>query len=83
MAREPEVDMDNFDQREPARFAARFELRFQFLFNPGRAMIFPCDSNGHVDLDSLSERARNNLYFVRTLIGRDYAVPEVVEAVAE
>ena len=36
----------------------RFALRFQSLFNQGRAMVFPCDARGEVDLDALSERAR-------------------------
>ena len=34
---------------------ARYELRFESLFNTGRAYAFPCDRTGHVDLDSLSE----------------------------
>ena len=36
-----------------------YELRFQSLFNSGRAFSFPCDSEGHVDLDSLGDRARD------------------------
>jgi hypothetical protein len=56
---------------------AHFELRFQSLFNEGRALAFPCDAAGHVDLDSLSERARCNYYFARTVIGRDFAMPAV------
>ena len=31
-----------------------YELRFQSLFHEGRALAFPCDSEGHVDLDALS-----------------------------
>ena len=53
----------------------RYELRFQSLFNEGRALAFPCDAEGHVDLDAMSERARNNYYFARTVIGRDFAMP--------
>jgi hypothetical protein len=55
----------------------RYELRFQSLFNEGRALAFPCDAEGHVDLDAMSERARNNYYFARTVIGRDFAMPFV------
>lgn len=57
---------------------ATFELRFQSLFHEGRALAFPCDSEGHVDLDLLSERARGNYFFARTVVGRDYAPPAVL-----
>lgn len=55
----------------------RFELRFQSLFNQGRAMVFPCDERGLVDLDSLSERARENYFYARAVIGFEYATPAV------
>jgi hypothetical protein len=54
-----------------------FELRFQSLFNEGRALAFPCDAAGHVDLDALSERARTNYYYARTVVGREFALPAV------
>ncbi len=54
-----------------------FELRFQSLFNEGRALAFPCDTRGEVDLDALSERARSNYFYARTVIGREFAVPAV------
>lgn len=57
--------------------ACRFELRFQSLFDDGRALAFPCDAAGQVPLDSLSERARNDYFFARTVIGRDFALPAV------
>lgn len=56
----------------------RFELRFQSLFSEGRALAFPCDALGHVDLDTLSERARGNYFFARSVIGRDFATPSVL-----
>lgn len=55
----------------------RYELRFQSLFNQGRAMVFPCDEGGHVDLDALSERARENYFYARAVIGFEYATPSV------
>ncbi len=58
----------------PSR-AARFELRFDSLFHAGRALSFPCDRAGRVDLDALSERARNNYLFARAATGRDFAWP--------
>ena len=57
--------------------SAAFELRFQSLFHEGRGLSFPCDAAGHVDLDALSERARSNYFYARTLIGRDFATPAV------
>ena len=59
---------------------AAYELRFRSLFNPGRGLAFPCDALGHVDMDSLSRRALNNYLFARTLIGREFCVPEVGRA---
>lgn len=61
----------------PETSSQRFELRFQSLFNQGRAMVFPCDERGQVDLDSLSERARENYFYARAVIGFEYATPAV------
>ena len=57
--------------------AGRYELRFQSLFQEGRALAFPCDAAGHVDLDALSERARHNYLYARTVVGREFATPAV------
>jgi len=57
--------------------AGNYELRFQSLFIPGRALCFPCDAGGVVDLDRLSERARQNYLFARAVVGRDFAAPMV------
>lgn len=54
-----------------------YEMRFRSLFHEGRALSFPCDAQGHVPLDALSERARNNYLYARTVIGREYGMPEV------
>ena len=53
----------------------RFELRFQSLFDSGRGYAFPCDATGQVDLDGLSDRARNNYLYARAMVGRELAVP--------
>ena len=55
-----------------------FELRFNSLFREGYAMAFPCDEEGHVDIDALSERMRTNYFYARTVIGREFAMPAVV-----
>jgi hypothetical protein len=54
-----------------------YELRFQSLFDAGRAYVFPCDAAGHVDMDALSEMARENYLYARTVIGRELAFPAV------
>jgi hypothetical protein len=58
--------------------AAMFELRFQSLVDAGRAYAFPCDAAGHVDLDSLSDRARHNYLYARTVVGREFSHPAVI-----
>lgn len=55
-----------------------FELRFESLFNPGRALAFPCDERGRVELDALSEPARRNYFYARAVLGREFATPAVV-----
>jgi hypothetical protein len=60
--------------------AHQFQLCFRSLFHSGRGFSFPCNPQGQVDLDHLSERARNNYLFARAMVGRDLAVP-AVEAV--
>lgn len=54
-----------------------FEVRFASLFNPGRGFAFPCDDQGLVDLDALSEQARNNYFYARAMIGRENELPRV------
>ena len=53
------------------------ELRFISLFNEGRGLAFPCDAAGHVDLDGLSERAREDYFYARTFIGREFFLPSI------
>jgi hypothetical protein len=53
------------------------ELRFMSLFNGGRGLAFPCDSTGHVDLDVLSERSRQNYFYARSFIGREFFLPSI------
>lgn len=57
--------------------AASYEIRFQSLFNEGRALTFPCDADGHVQMDELSEKARDNYLYARAVVGREYATPAV------
>ncbi|HEX3141993.1 MAG TPA: hypothetical protein VHQ87_18195 [Rhizobacter sp.] len=55
----------------------QYELRFQSLFNEGRALTFPCDAGGHVQLDELSDRARHNYLYARAVVGREYSAPAI------
>lgn len=56
---------------------AEFELRFQSLFDAGRAYAFPCDANGLVNMDRLSDRALANYLYARTVVGREVLRPSV------
>lgn len=58
--------------------ASPCELRFQSLFDAGKALAFPCDERGNVALDQLSPRALTNYLFARAVIGREYATPAVL-----
>jgi len=59
--------------------ATGFEIKCRSLLREGRSLTFPCDSKGCVDLDALSERARNSYFFACATIGRAYAL-RVVKA---
>jgi hypothetical protein len=54
---------------------SEYELRFRCLHDQGRGYSFPCDSSGRVDIDTLSDSARRNYFFARTVIGREFAAP--------
>jgi hypothetical protein len=58
-------------------------LRFQSLFQQGRALVFPCDENGQVCLDALSDKARENYLYARAVVGREFATPAVVPGDAD
>lgn len=53
------------------------ELRFQHLHSAERCYAFPCDAQGHVDMDTLSERMLNTYLYARALMGRETAAPVV------
>jgi hypothetical protein len=54
-----------------------FQLCFRSLFQSGRGYAFPCDGSGQVDLDALSDQARNNYFYARAMVGRELSVPAV------
>jgi hypothetical protein len=58
-------------------FEPQFEIRFGSLLRRGYALVFPCDREGHVDLDDLSERTKADYLFARAMIGREFSRPAV------
>jgi hypothetical protein len=71
-------------RQEPAMNPAidnnSFEIRYASLFALGRALAFPCDAKGRVDIDALTARACANYLYARAMVGRDYALPSVYSA---
>ena len=55
----------------------QFQLCFRSLLNSGLQFVFPCNPMGQVELDALSDRARNNYLFARAMVGRELAAPAV------
>ena len=55
-----------------------YEIRYQPLSKYGTPLSFPCDAEGHVQLDALSDRARNTYLYARAVVGREYAAPAVL-----
>ncbi len=62
-----------------AAAASQFEVWFKSLFDEGRGFVFPCDRQGHVEIDALSEQGRSNYFFARAMQGREYATPRVLQ----
>lgn len=56
---------------------AGWELRFEPLFAGRRGFVFPCDAQGQVDMNRLSERALQNYLYARAMMGRETAWPRV------
>ena len=61
--------------------SSTYQLCFRSLFHSGRGYAFPCDPSGQVDLDHMSERARNNYFYARAMVGRELSAPAVEHAV--
>lgn len=58
-------------------------LLFQSLGDAEPSCAFPCDPGGHVDMDTLSDAARENYLYARAVIGREFAAPAVIDATAQ
>lgn len=57
------------------------EIRYRSLFR-GPSLCFPCDERGAVELDALSDRARENYLYARAVVGLEYAYPSVCQRLA-
>jgi hypothetical protein len=57
---------------------ARFELRYRSLSSHRCGYAFPCDENGEVNLQVLSDAARENYLYARAMVGRDLLHPQVL-----
>jgi hypothetical protein len=58
-----------------SRRTERYELRFARIGGATRGFSVPCDAQGSVDLDALAEVDRNDYFFARTVIGREFHAP--------
>jgi len=57
---------------------AHFELRYRSFSSHRCSYAFPCDEQGQVDLDALTEQARENYLYARAMVGFDLLQPEVL-----
>ena len=58
----------------------QYELHFEPLRDGGRSYAFPCDGNGHVDMDTMTPRARNDYLFARACMGLEFSRPLIRNA---
>ena len=67
------------DSQQAAASPTYYTLRFAGLFNRGRGYAFPCDADGHVDVDNLSDQCRSNYYYAWAAVGREFSAPVVIK----
>jgi hypothetical protein len=60
---------------------AAYELRYQSLLDAAHTYVFPCDAEGHVNMDALSDAVREMYLYVRAVVGREVSTPAVIGAV--
>lgn len=61
----------------PAPAGPTHLLHFEPLAAQGHGLDIPCDPQGRVGLDALGDKARNDYFFARALIGCLFARPVV------
>ena len=57
---------------------ACYEICYPSLLDDQGALCFPCDMQGHVDLNGLSPLVIENYLFARAMVGRGFALPALV-----
>jgi hypothetical protein len=63
----------------PAAYeAAAYQLRYPCFCDPDRALAFPCNAQGCVEMDALSAPALEDYLYARVVVGREYGNPAVV-----
>jgi len=62
---------------DAARDAEQYELCFHSRVDRACTFAFPCDAAGTVNLDALSDRARQNYLFARMVVGSLFLTPAV------
>lgn len=55
----------------------RLWLCYDDLHQPGRGYRFPCNAQGQVDLDALSETARAHYFYARAMVGHGLSTPHL------
>jgi hypothetical protein len=55
-----------------------FELRYRSLSPHRCGYAFPCDADGRVNIDDLSDEARDNYLYARAMVGFDLQHPQVL-----
>ena len=61
-----------------ATSSASHQLQFRPLRGSAPGYVFPCDAAGQVDLDALNDRARNDYFFARGVVGHQVDAPRVL-----
>jgi len=56
----------------------RYEIRYRPLTEDVEPLTFPCDAQGHVQMDALTERARNDYLYARAVVGVEYDRPAIL-----
>jgi hypothetical protein len=56
----------------------RFQIRFQADLPVGYARSFPCDAQGNVDMDRLTEADRSEYLFARIMVRCARTKPQIV-----
>ena len=57
--------------------SSQFELCYESVFHSDQGFAFPCDCKGQVQLDGLTDRARNDYLYARAMVGRELFAPAV------